>query len=319
MEEGCIIDNLLKEIRSGTTLKSTRRQSSRKSVLLKREELDKLNVIVASAVSSPRAKCSKEFQFPVSDSETKTDEATTDHTSPDRVMTGDTHASDKRDEVEATSPSAGETVKSESPGLPEQSAAYQPIAMEANSDDHTHLDKETSESHVEADMKLQNETIIPSAGEPGSESPGLAQSAANQPVAMDTRPDDHTDKVASSSNEEANTRHRNEAICQPTEESVSNESPPGLQQSSTGQVETTSQDSTLVEVVPTLSKEDPQGVSDKDHQSEVVSPAEGETMSNESPGLVEQSITIETASKVMNGTGNDSRESSLSPVTVTVS
>ena len=55
-EDGCIIDNLLKEIRSGTTLKSTGRKGTiRKKTSLTTSDLSKLNSVMAKAsAASPR-------------------------------------------------------------------------------------------------------------------------------------------------------------------------------------------------------------------------------------------------------------------------
>ncbi len=56
-EDGCIIDNLLKEIRAGTTLKSTGRKGTiRKKASLSSSDLGKLNSMMAKAASAtPRA------------------------------------------------------------------------------------------------------------------------------------------------------------------------------------------------------------------------------------------------------------------------
>ena len=65
-EETCIIDNLLKEIRAGTTLKSTGQGSvrqRRRTSQLNKGDLQKLNQIVEKAATTPRSK-EAQFRFP---------------------------------------------------------------------------------------------------------------------------------------------------------------------------------------------------------------------------------------------------------------
>lgn len=73
-EETCIIDNLLKEIRAGTTLKPTGQNSvrqRRRASQLKKGDLQKLNEIVEKAATTPRklqspaASGESHFKFPV--------------------------------------------------------------------------------------------------------------------------------------------------------------------------------------------------------------------------------------------------------------
>lgn len=49
-EEGCVIDNLLKEIRSGTTLRPTQRKSTHRAPQLSAKELERLKKIAAQVV-----------------------------------------------------------------------------------------------------------------------------------------------------------------------------------------------------------------------------------------------------------------------------
>ena len=54
-EDGCIIDNLLKEIKSGTTLRSTNRKTVRRTPKLSADELSKLKKKMAAHVSESKA------------------------------------------------------------------------------------------------------------------------------------------------------------------------------------------------------------------------------------------------------------------------
>lgn len=65
--DGCIIDNLLKEIRAGTTLKSTGKRGStirRKPTTLSNSDLGKLNSMVTRATTSPLRKTSLTSKSP---------------------------------------------------------------------------------------------------------------------------------------------------------------------------------------------------------------------------------------------------------------
>ena len=75
-EETCVIDNLLKEIRAGTTLRQTGQNSvhkrRRRTSQLNKGDLEKLNQIVEKAASTPRkstpvAGNESQFKFPVVD------------------------------------------------------------------------------------------------------------------------------------------------------------------------------------------------------------------------------------------------------------
>ena len=78
-EETCIIDNLLKEIRTGTSLRKTGRQSvhKRRRSQLNKEDIEKLNEIVGKAASSPRKSPSTakepQFTFPPVSEETESE------------------------------------------------------------------------------------------------------------------------------------------------------------------------------------------------------------------------------------------------------
>lgn len=56
--EGCVIDNLLKEIRSGTTLRTTKRKSTHRAPKLSAKELERLKKIAAHVVDSSAPKSS---------------------------------------------------------------------------------------------------------------------------------------------------------------------------------------------------------------------------------------------------------------------
>ncbi len=78
-EETCVIDNLLKEIRAGTTLRRTGQNSvhkrRRRTSQLKKAELERLNQIVEKSTASPRKSPTSvtgyesQFKFPVVDEE----------------------------------------------------------------------------------------------------------------------------------------------------------------------------------------------------------------------------------------------------------
>lgn len=80
-EETCVIDNLLKEIRAGTTLRRTGQNSvhrrGRRTSQLKKDDLQRLNQIVEKAAVSPRKSLTpvpsdeSQFKFPVVDEENK--------------------------------------------------------------------------------------------------------------------------------------------------------------------------------------------------------------------------------------------------------
>ena len=80
-EETCVIDNLLKEIRAGTTLRRTGQNSvhrrKRQTSQLNKGDLERLNQIVEKAAASPRKSLTpvpgyeSQFKFPVVDEENK--------------------------------------------------------------------------------------------------------------------------------------------------------------------------------------------------------------------------------------------------------
>ena len=84
-EETCVIDNLLKEIRAGTTLRRTGQNSvhrrKRQTSQLNKGDLERLNQIVEKATASPRKSLTpvpgyeSQFKFPVVDEENENESA----------------------------------------------------------------------------------------------------------------------------------------------------------------------------------------------------------------------------------------------------
>ena len=93
-EETCIIDNLLKEIRAGTTLKPTGKGSvrqRRRASQLKKGDLQKLNQIVEKAATTPHSK-EAQFRFPAVPEQDENDSNTVSKSNGAEIQTSDQQA-----------------------------------------------------------------------------------------------------------------------------------------------------------------------------------------------------------------------------------
>ena len=172
-EETCVIDNLLKEIRAGTTLKRTGQTSirhRRQTTQLKKTDLKKLNQIVEKAATSPRKPKDLQFEFQtVAEEKENSVDATgkpvgveipngdqQEVTSVEERTSGDstgveTKASSGHNEGMPTSDKARPSVATEPTTNQSENAPAQSLAPVANGESQTHLKAEEESVPVEKD------------------------------------------------------------------------------------------------------------------------------------------------------------------------
>lgn len=169
-EETCIIDNLLKEIRAGTTLKSTGQGSvrqRRRTSQLNKGDLQKLNQIVEKAATTPRSK-ETQFRFPAVPEQDENNVNTVSKSNSEEIQTSDRQAVENVGECSNGDNASVQTEPSHS----------------QNADEHVSTKGSPSVAsthHDEVNIPADNH-IVGANGESGSPSKGEAKSDIHVPV-----------------------------------------------------------------------------------------------------------------------------------------